>query len=381
MGFENAITHKRRTPYIIDTTLRDGEQAPGVCFSRQSKLAIAENLDQAGIDELEVGVPAMGAEVQEDIRRIAALNLRCRLSVWCRAHADDLAAALRCNVGGIHISLPVSSLQLSAMDKDRQWVLTRLESLVSQARLYFDHVSVGALDATRADLQFLRRFAEAACACGAERLRLADTVGIGTPGTIAELVSALAGEAADMVFEFHGHNDLGLATANALAALESGAEAVSVTVNGLGERAGNTALEQIAMVLRQPSALNCPLNTTHLMSLSHLVAHASGMDVGAAQPVVGEHMFTHESGIHCQAMFKDRRAFEPFSPRQVGRSDRRYVLGGHSGAASIRRLFQRAGISISREQARSLRPFFYRQPDKLSVPNGLGEANGLLDFF
>ncbi|MGD9188697.1 MAG: hypothetical protein PVI89_10820 [Desulfobacteraceae bacterium] len=379
MGFKNTIASKR--PYIIDTTLRDGEQAPGVCFSRESKLAIAENLDQAGIDELEVGVPAMGTLVQKDIRRIAALNLRCRLSVWCRAHPDDLAAALNCNVGGIHISLPVSPLQLSAVGKDTRWVLVQLENLVPQARLYFDHVSVGALDATRAARPFLKQFAETASACGAERLRLADTVGIGTPGAIAELVNALVGAVPGMAFEFHGHNDLGLATANALAALENGAEAVSVTVNGLGERAGNTALEQIAMVLRQHPGLNCPLNTTHLLSLSQLVARASGMDVGATQPVVGEHMFTHESGIHCQAMFKDQRAFEPFSPRHVGRSDRRYVLGGHSGTESIHRLFQRAGISISREQARSLRPLFYRQQDKLSVPDGLGEANGLLDFF
>jgi homocitrate synthase NifV len=284
-------------------------------------------------------------------------------------------------VGGIHISLPVSPLQLSAMDKNRHWVLARLESLVPQARLYFDHVSVGALDATRADCQFLKRFAETAFACGAERLRLADTVGIGTPGAIAELVSALVGGVPDMAFEFHGHNDLGLATANTLAALENGAEAISVTVNGLGERAGNTALEQIAMVLRQQPGLNCPLNTAHLLSLSQLVAHASGMDVGATQPVVGEHMFTHESGIHCQAMFRDHRAFEPFSPQHVGRSDRRYVLGGPSGTASNHRMFQRAGISISREQARRLRPLFYRQQDKLSMPDGLGEVNGLLDFF
>jgi homocitrate synthase NifV len=267
------------------------------------------------------------------------------------------------------------------MGKDARWVLARLERLVPQARLYFDHVSVGALDATRADRPFLKQFAEAAFSCGAERLRLADTVGIGTPGAIAELVNALVGTVPGMAFEFHGHNDLGLATANSLAALENGAEAVSVTVNGLGERAGNTALEQIAMVLRQQPGLNCPLNTTHLLSLSQLVARASGMDVGATQPVVGGHMFTHESGIHCQAMFKDHRAFEPFSPQHVGRSDRRYVLGGHSGTESIHRLFQRAGISISREQARSLRPLFYRQQENFLKSYGRDEANGLLDYF
>jgi homocitrate synthase NifV len=381
MGSEITITSGPQTPYIIDTTLRDGEQAPGVCFSRQSKLAIAQNLDQAGIDELEVGVPAMGAVVQEDIRSIAALNLRCRLSVWCRAHPDDLAAAMQCKVGGIHISFPVSSLQLAAMDRSRHWVLDRLERLVTQARISFDHVSVGALDATRAKRPFLKQFAEVARASGAERLRLADTVGIGTPGSIGGLVKELVGGVPGMAFEFHGHNDLGLATANALAALENGAGAVSVTVNGLGERAGNTALEQIAMVLRQQSTVNCPVDTTRLLSLSRLVAHASGMGVGAAQPVVGEHAFTHESGIHCQAMFKDQRAFEPFPPRHAGHSGRRYLLGGHSGSASIRRLFQHAGISISREQARTLKPLLYRRQENGPEPRGGDKVSGSLDFF
>ena len=180
-----------RLAWIIDTTLRDGEQAPGVSFDRAAKLAIARALDQAGIDELEVGIPAMGPEVREDIRRIAGLGLRCRLSVWCRAREDDLEAAARCNVDGVHFSFPVSTIHLSALGKSSDWVLSRMDSLVQSAKARFDRVTVGAQDATRADKSFLIEFAARAHAAGVHRLRIADTVGIGRPGTVMDLVSSL----------------------------------------------------------------------------------------------------------------------------------------------------------------------------------------------
>lgn len=349
-----------RTPWIIDTTLRDGEQAPGVLFERQDKLAIARSLDRAGIHELEVGIPAMGPAVREDIRRISAMGLGCELSVWCRACQDDLAAAARCHVGGVHFSLPVSLIQLTALGKEPSWAVTQMESLVESARRYFDRITVGALDATRADRAFLLRFTRQAHSAGACRMRVADTVGIAHPGMVAALVSDIKSTVSGMAIEFHGHNDLGMATANALAALEAGADAVSVTVNGLGERAGNTALEQMAMVLSGHTDLQCPVDTTKLLSLSRLVSRAAGQPVNPMAPVVGERVFTHESGIHCHAMFKEERAYEPFTPQSVGRSDRRFVLGAHSGTYAIRRLLHQAGIRISKGQARALKPLLYR---------------------
>lgn len=346
-------------PWIIDTTLRDGEQAPLVSFDRQSKLAIARSLDDAGVNELEVGIPVMGLDVQEDIRRIGAMGLKCKLSVWCRAHPKDFASALCCNTDGIHFSLPVSDIHLSALDKDQSWVFDQMDKWVHKAHRYFDQVSVGAQDATRAGNDFLIRFAAHAHSIGVHRIRIADTVGIGTPGSIFSLIGSLKQAVPGLEFEFHGHNDLGMATANTLSAFEAGAQSASVTVNGLGERAGNTALEQIAMVLHQHADYLCPIDTQSLLPLSRLVSSASGQSVSPSTPVVGDQVFTHESGIHCHAMFIESRSYEPFDPRTVGRPERRFVLGSHSGTTAIRRLLSQAGISISRMQAQALRPLLH----------------------
>ena len=341
---------------IIDTTLRDGEQAPGVFFDRADKLAIARALDHAGIHELEIGTPAMGSEVQKDIRAIAGQGLHCRLSVWCRAHETDLMAARRCNVAGVHFSFPVSPIHLAALGKDRDWVLSQMDGLVRFAKADFDQITVGAQDATRADRDFLLAFAARARAAGIYRLRIADTVGIVRPETVTELIRSIKASVPGLPIEFHGHNDLGMATANALCALEAGTEAVSVTVNGLGERAGNTALEQIAMALHQHPYLNCEVDTTSLVPLCRMVADASGQIIPPAQPVAGKRVFSHESGIHCHAMFRDARTYEPFTPQLAGHASRCFVLGTHSGAAAIRQLLNEVGIHASPEQVRALKP-------------------------
>lgn len=292
--------------------MQDGEQAPWISFSRSNKLAIARALDHAGIQELEIGVPAMGPEVQKDCRAMAALGLRCRLSVWCRSRMDDLAAAARCNVSGVHFSFPVSPIHLAALGKDQAWVLSQMVALARSARAHFDHITVAAQDATRADKDFLIAFAERARGAGIQRFRVADTVGIARPETVTNLIRSTRIAVPKLPLEFHGHNDLDMATANALCALEAGAEAISVTVNGMGERAGNTALEQIAMALYQHPCLACEVDTTSLVQLCKMVANASGQTIPPAQPVVGSRVFSHESGIHCHAMFRNTRTYEPF---------------------------------------------------------------------
>ena len=190
--------------------------------------------------------------------------------------------------------------------------------MVRAARPYFDRVTVGAQDASRADGDFLLRFAAHMNAAGAHRLRIADTVGIGFPGTTAQLIGALTKADPGLALEFHGHNDLGMATANSIAALEAGARAVSGTVNGLGERAGNSALEQLAMALRPHTRFDSRLETNRLLSLCQLVAHAANRPIAPSQPVVGDMVFTHESGIPCHAMRNDKRAYEPFASHQAG---------------------------------------------------------------
>jgi homocitrate synthase NifV len=345
--------HRRRIA-INDTTLRDGAQAPGVFFKTADKLTIARALDAMGIDELEVGTPAMGVIEEADTAAIAALGLPCRLIAWCRALSDDLAAAVRCGAQGVHISLPVSDIQLKALGKTRAWVVERLQGLVPQALDRFAQVSIGAQDATRADGPWLSDFAGMVSHLGAHRLRLADTVGIGRPATIGPLVTLCRRTAPDLPLEFHGHNDLGLAVANALAAAEAGAEALSVTVNGLGERAGNTALEQVAVLFDQHPTLACGIDRRHLLTVCRQVALASGRAIAPDRPIVGDMCFTHESGIHCHALLRDPRAYEPFAPQTIGRDQRRFALGSHSGSAGIRHLLHQAGIEASALQIESL---------------------------
>ncbi len=363
------------TVWLIDSTLRDGEQSPGVAFSRKTKEAIAAMLADAGVDELEVGTPAMGAVEQEDIRSISHLNLNCRLTCWCRARREDIEAAAKCHAEGVHISFPVSRIHLNAMKKDEDWVLSRLKELLPVAADAFGFVSVGALDATRAEAPFLTMFAETAARCGAHRLRIADTVGVATPASAAAVVTALRRRSAgDMALEFHAHNDLGMATANAVSAVQAGVDAVSVTVNGLGERAGNAALEEVATALSVTGVRGCRVRLSHLMELCRFVAEASGRPISPNKAITGSLVFTHESGIHCDGMFKDARTYEPFSGRLLGRSSE-FVMGKHSGKAMLQQVLKDMGF----QDIQAIRPECYDQvlhrlKQRYAVENNMPEA-------
>lgn len=350
-----ATLNDQRKIQIIDTTLRDGAQAPGVAFNREQKMAITRKLAAIGIHELEVGIPAMGRNEQEDILAIKDQGLNCRLMAWCRAKREDLEAARHCAVDGVHISLPVSDIHLSALGKDRSWVEDQIHTLIPVAQDQFQRVTIGAQDATRADMDWLINVLQMTEAAGVAQARIADTVGIAHPNGITKLFHRLTEAVPMLPLEFHGHNDLGMATANALCAAEAGAASLSVTVNGLGERAGNAALEQMVMALVQHPALSCGVDSYGLADLCRFVAQAAGRPIHASQPIVGEMTFTHESGIHCHAMFRDDRTYEPFDPNQVGHPTRRFVLGSHAGTTAIVHLLSQAGVQISRQQAYCLK--------------------------
>lgn len=341
------------TIQINDTTLRDGEQAAGIAFSVKEKIAIARFLDSIGVQELEIGIPAMGKAEADAIRAITELGLRAKLLGWNRAHREDIQASIACGLERIHISVPVSEIQLAAKFQGQaRRMLDRLRESIYFAQDQGLAVSVGGEDSSRAEPNFLLEVASWAQSWGAFRFRFCDTVGILDPLTTYHKVQHLVCSL-NIPVEMHTHNDLGLATANTLAGIQAGALSVNTTVNGLGERAGNAALEEVVMALRRIYGMEVGIETERLLALSRLVARASNCSVPPWKAIVGDNAFAHESGIHAHGILKNPATYEPFSPAEVGR-EHRLVVGKHSGRHLVLSVLQKQGIRLNSEEIQSL---------------------------
>jgi homocitrate synthase NifV len=278
---------KSRSIEIVDTTLRDGEQSPGIVFSAQDKVIIATALDTAGVTWIEAGVPAMGEEEQEAMRLILSAPLQAKIIAWNRALKEDILASVSCGFSDLHISVPVSDLHIEQkLKKSREWVLERLEESILLAQSFGCTVSVGAEDASRGDREYFLQVAEVAAKLGATRIRYADTVGCLHPLAVHSIFQELIPRC-PLPIEVHMHNDFGLANANTLTALAAGAELASATIGGIGERAGNAALEEVVAGLQVVYGMNCHVNVSNFSHLSNLVMEAIGKSVFPYKPIIG----------------------------------------------------------------------------------------------
>lgn len=335
-----------RTVRLLDTTLRDGEQAPGVSLSPDEKVEIANALERAGVSVIEAGSACTGAGERQAISRVTDLDLDARVTSFCRGIQTDIDLALDCDVDGIHLVVPSSDRHVEdKVGTSREDNLEKTAELVEYATGHDLWVEVIGEDGSRADLDYLEELMGTSLDAGADRVCFADTVGHTGPERTAEAVSRLA-ELGPV--SAHTHDDLGLGVANALSAISAGADLVHCTVNGLGERAGNVALEEVAIALSHVYDVET-LELTELYGLAQTVSRATGIQLPPNKAVIGENAFTHESGIHTDGTLKDDKMYEPYAPETVGR-ERRLALGKHTGRAGVKATLEEHGVEASSDE-------------------------------
>jgi homocitrate synthase NifV len=333
---------------ICDTTLRDGEQAAGIVFANLEKLRIAKLLDEIGVQQIEAGIPAMGGDEKKAIKKIAGLGLEASILGWNRANREDIDQSIDCDVDSVAISMSSSDIHIQhKLMKSREWVLEKITEAIEHAKAHGLYISCNAEDASRADRDFLITFAKTAKEAGAHRFRYCDTIGMQDPRRTYDDIRFII-ENAKIDVEMHTHNDFGMATANAIAGIQAGAKFASTTVLGIGERTGNSPLEEIAMAARHILKMNVDFDTKRFREVSEYVARAAGRTIPGWKPIVGENCFAHEAGIHTDGVIKYLSNYEPYSPEEVG-LQRKIVIGKHSGRHTLKQILEKNGYEINDE--------------------------------
>jgi 2-isopropylmalate synthase len=358
------ITDTKDRVVIFDTTLRDGEQSPGATMSHAEKLEIAELLDEMGVDIIEAGFPIAS---EGDFQAVSDIGKQAKNAVICglaRANFGDIDrcwdAVRHAEKPRIHTFIGTSPLHRAIPNLDQDQMAEKIHATVTHARNLCDNVQWSPMDATRTEEDYLRRVVEIAIKAGATTINIPDTVGYTAPVEAAELITMLINTvpgADEVVFATHCHNDLGMATANALAAVAGGARQIECTINGLGERAGNTALEEVVMAMKVRSDIlpfHTAIDTTKLMNISRRVAAVSGFAVQFNKAIVGKNAFAHESGIHQDGMLKNAETFEIMRPEDVGLSATNLVMGKHSGRAALRSKLENLGFTLADNQLKDV---------------------------
>ncbi|MDF1558398.1 MAG: 2-isopropylmalate synthase [ANME-2 cluster archaeon] len=330
---------------FLDTTLRDGEQTPGVSLSTEDKVLISHKLDTLGVDIIEAGSAITSHGEREAIHAVAREGLNAEICSYCRVRKEDIDLALDCEVDSIHLVVPVSDLHIqSKLKKDRKTVTQMAVDTTQYAKDHGLIVELSGEDASRADMHFLKSLYNAGIDAGADRIAFCDTVGLLVPENTYEIFTDLS--TLSRPISIHCHNDFGLATANTLAALRAGASQAHVTINGIGERAGNTSLEEVVMGLETLYGHDTHINLKELYTTSRLVSRATGLLVAPNKAIVGGNAFTHEAGIHVHGLLADTSTYESIKPEDIGRQ-RKIVLGKHAGRSSVELALKELGLDIS----------------------------------
>jgi methanogen homocitrate synthase len=334
---------------IYDTTLRDGEQTPGVCLGTPEKLEIARKLDELGIHQIETGFPVVSEQEKVSVKTIVQEDLNADILVLSRTKKEDIDVALDCDVDGIITFMATSDLHLEHKLKlSREEALNVCMKSIEYAKDHGIFVAFSAEDATRTDLDFLKRIYKKAEDYGVDRIHIADTVGAINPQGMEFLVKELR-STLNTGIAMHCHNDFGMALTNSISGLLAGGDAVSTTVNGIGERAGNTSLEELVMTLLLMYGVDLKFDIKVFYELSKIVERHTNMTIPKNKPIVGKNVFRHESGIHVDAVIEEPLTYEPFLPELIGQH-RRIVLGKHSGCRAVKAKLEECGIEVTKNE-------------------------------